>query len=133
MRTELCEFMNGASVEFVAEFIQYGKMNFVGKDEFVNPITQLIIPIEIYDPEIPISPIAYMNKTTLVRPISINGIPINNITEMWIVQCLSSFPDGNLFKRGDKLQAYGHIRSYTRRNGTLDFCFVPYSAITKLK
>lgn len=133
MRDELSDFMNGSPVEFIAEFIGYGNMNFEGEVEYDNPLTYLITPMEFVNSEIPIAPMKIVDKTTIVRPISVNKRQINNISEMWIGCHLQAFPDGYDFNKGDILQAFGYIWAYTRKNMTRDFCFVPCSSITHLK
>lgn len=135
MRKELSKFMNGESIKLVARFQRYGCMNFdgAGRCTYTNPLTKLSIPMEFFEPEIPIDSKRFTDKTSLIEPLFINDTPVQlgKNSHMWVIQRLEC--QGQALKSGNIFQAYGHIEAYTRRNGTQDFSFVPYGGIEVLQ
>ena len=71
-------------------------------------------------------PIEFPENYTCVKPISINDKEINNIDHVWICTDLKN-DNGENLQPEDKFILKGHIYSYPRKGGGMDFGFDAYS------
>lgn len=129
MRKELSTYMNGEPVCLIGKVLGFGCNHFDGEKRLnhTDPQTCEIVPARFFPSNAASMPIKLIDKTTLIKPISINGIPIKNIDHMWISQHF-------LLSEGTVFMVHGHIDSYDRNsNGECgDFCFVPYDEPQKI-
>ena len=127
MRTEFSHFMTGESVTIVAEFKNYGKPKFRGTLCNINPITHQQVCLFFYEKEyIPPEPVGFDEQYTCVKPKRINDKEINNIDHVWICADLKK-DNGEDLQPKDKFILKGHIYSYPRKGGDMDFGFDAYS------
>ena len=122
MRTVFSKYMDGESVCLVAEILKCTKPRFNGKEResSIDPTTGLSPAVYFYDPDHPEENID-LSKATLIKPIRINQEPLD-IDHMWVAQNLHQ-PVGTI------IEIRGHIKSYTKSNGYMDYCISPYNVI----
>lgn len=127
MRTEFSPFMTGESITMVVKFNNYGIPRFQGISCNINPITQKKVCLFFYEKEyIQPEPIEPPKLYTCVKPKRINGKEINHVDHVWICADLKK-DNGEKLQPEDEFILKGHIYSYPRKGGGMDFGFDAYS------